>query len=253
MKKISFFLFVSLITMIKAQNVSDYKYISVPTEYPSLKETYGMDMILKKTLKSKKYIILPEQKSNWPQDALMNSCKVLNADILNEKSLLRNKISLQFKDCNNNVIYSEKSSSTIKEFEPGFQDAMKQAAAKLPVSNPSSDFSTEVIPSKEIIADKNNNSNTNQNKTTESKVNTAQKYSKGNLILQKIQIDKDQFILIDGNSSIPFATFRSTAKSDVFRVKLSSGESTLGYYENGNIIIEMPKGNDYSKEVFMAN
>ncbi|WP_185148731.1 hypothetical protein [Chryseobacterium mulctrae] len=57
--------------------------------------------------------------------------------------------------------------------------------------------------------------------------------------------------MVDGNSSVPFATFKETTKKDVFRVKLGSGESTTGYYENGNLVIEIPKGNDeYSKEVF---
>ena len=74
------------------------------------------------------------------------------------------------------------------------------------------------------------------------------------LTLQKIQIADDQFILVDGNSSVPFATFKSTAKKDVYRVKLGTGESTIGYYDNGNIVIEMPKNNgEFSNEIFKAN
>lgn len=84
-----------------------------------------------------------------------------------------------------------------------------------------------------------------------SQASKAEKYSNGKLSLQKIQIDAAQFILVDGNSSVPFATFKETTKKDVFRVKLGSGEATTGYYENGNLVIEIPKSNDeYSKEVF---
>lgn len=251
MKKILGLLSVFLLVAINAQTVGDYKYVMIPSEFATLKENYGMDTILRNSLKSKKYIVLSAEKSNWPNDALINPCKILNADVLNEKSLLRNKISLQFKDCNNKIIYSEKSSSTIKEFEPGFLDAMRQAAAKIPVSNPAN-TSVGTAPANETIAMQTNNSAANSKAQDIKK--SAQKYSKGNLTLQKIQIDESQFILVDGNSSVPFATFKTTAKNDVFRVKLASGESTLGYYENGNIVIEIPLNTgDFVKEVFIAN
>ena len=246
MKKISFLLFIILISIAKAQSVSDYKYIAIPSEFNDFKEnkSYGLSVILEKTLKSKKYTILPEAKSSWPAEAQTNPCSILNADVLNDKSMFRNKVILEFKDCNNKVITTEKGSSTIKEFEPGFQDALKIASAKIPVSNPNiQNMAKSEMPVQE------------QQKPVEtSKVNSqnALRFTKGNLTLQKIQIDNSQFILVDGNSSTPFATFKATAKNDVYRVKLGSGESTLGYFENGNIVIEMPKDGDFVKEIFTA-
>ncbi|WP_312768887.1 hypothetical protein [Epilithonimonas sp.] len=249
MKKLSIFLSVFLLVLIKAQNLSDYKYVLIPAEFNDFKEnrSYGLGKFLERSLKSKKYIVLSETKSQWPQDALLNPCKIVNADILDDKSMFRNKIILQFKDCNSKVIYSEKSSSTIKEFEPGYQDALKQGLVKVTVSNPS--------PEIEKLAESKTTDEVKRNddvKTTQTPI--AQRYKNGNLSLQKIQIDDSQFILVDGNSSVPFATFKATNKSDVFRVKLASGESTIGYFENGNIVIEIPKSNgDYAKEVFSAN
>lgn len=246
MKKISILLFIILISIAKAQSVSDYKYIAFPSEFNDFKEnkSYGLSVILEKALKSKKYTVLPESKSSWPAEAQTNPCRILNADVLNDKSMFRNKIILEFKDCNNKVITTEKGSSTIKEFEPGFQDALKIASAKIPVSNPNiQNMAKSEMPVQE------------QQKPVEpSKVSpqTALRFTKGNLTLQKIQIDNAQFILVDGNSSTPFATFKATAKNDVYRVKLGSGESTLGYFENGNIVIEMPKDGDFVKEIFTA-
>lgn len=259
MKKIATLLSIILITLIKAQTVSDYRYISVPSELTDFKEnrSYGLNMILEKSLKGKKYTILTENKSNWPADALSNPCKVLNADILNEKSMFRNKIILQFKDCSNQVVLAEKGNSAIKEFEPGYQDALKQALVKIPVSNPSSKIENladskpqESVKLQEVVK----MSEVTKQDQAVPQTATAQRYTKGNLSLQKIQIAEDHFILVDGNSSVPFATFKSTAKKDVYRVKLGTGESTIGYYENGNIIIEMPKNNgEFSNEVFQAN
>ncbi len=246
MKKISLLLFIILISIAKAQSVSDYKYIAIPSEFNDFKEnkSYGLSVILEKTLKSKKYTVLPEAKSSWPAEAQTNPCSILNADVLNDKSMFRNKIILEFKDCNNKVITTEKGSSTIKEFEPGFQDALKIASAKIPVSNPNiQNMAKSEMPVQEQQKPVEPSNVSSQN---------ALRFTKGNLTLQKIQIDNAQFILVDGNSSTPFATFKATAKNDVYRVKLGSGESTLGYFENGNIVIEMPKDGDFVKEIFIA-
>ena len=205
-------------------------------------------MILKNSLRAKKYQVLTDSKTNWPNDALVNPCKVLTAEMLDDKSMFRNKVILQFKDCSNKVILSEKGSSTIKEFEPGYQDALKQTLVKIPVSNPKVTVEQVVESKSPEVAKTSSESTSKQNSQQAS---TALRYTNGKTTLQKIKIDDTQFILVDGNSSVPFATFRSTAKKDVFRVKLSSGESTIGYYENGSIVIEMPKSNgEFSNEIF---
>ncbi len=81
----------------------------------------------------------------------------------------------------------------------------------------------------------------------------AESYSNGAMSFQKIQISKDQFILVSSSSSVPFATFKNTTKADVYRVILENGTSTLGYTENGNLIIEIPTNDgNYKKEVFTA-
>ena len=253
MKKVSIFLAFILITVIKAQAVSDYKYISLPSELNDFKEnrSFGLNLMLEKTLKAKKYVVLPETKSNWPADALGNPCKVLSADILDDKNMFRNKIILQFKNCNNQIVLTQKGLSTIKEFEPGYQDALKQALVQIPVSNPSSQIENLAeAKSQEVVK----TSEEPKPKEVIPQTSSAQKYSNQNKTFQKIQIADDQFILVDGNSSVPFATFKSTAKKDVYRVKLGSGESTIGYYENGNIVIEMPIGNgEFANEIFTAN
>lgn len=222
----------------------------IPTEFTDFKgsKSFGLNTLIEKSLKSKKYVLLSETKSNWPAEALQNPCGILNADLLDDSNMFKNRVILQFKDCNNKVVLSQKANSSIKDFEPGFQEAVKNALVSVPTSNPNlqklaETKPVETKPQEEI-------------KTVDAKTETssAQKFTNGNLNLQKIQIDNSQFILADGNSSVPFATFKSTTKADVFRVKLSSGDSTIGYYENGNIIIEIPKTNgEFSKEIYKAN
>lgn len=251
MKNIVTFLSVIFVILMKSQTISDYKYISVPSEFNDFKEnrSYGLDMILKNSLRGKKYTVLTENKAIWPVDVLSNTCKVLTVDILDDKSMFRNKVIIQFKNCSNEVVLTQKGISMIKEFETGFQDALKQALVKIPVSNPSSAIENLAdIKPQEVVK------TTEKSKEVVSQSSTSHNYTNKNQKFQKIQIAEDQFILIDGNSSVPFATFKSTAKKDVYRVRLGSGESTIGYYENGNIVIEMPKNNgEFSNEVFVAN
>ncbi|GGG61110.1 hypothetical protein [Epilithonimonas arachidiradicis] len=252
MRNISIFLFVFVIAVIKAQVVSDYRYVVIPAEFNDFKEnrTYGLSNQLEKTLKAKKYTVLPATKNDWPSDALMNPCSILNAELLDDKSMFRNKLILQFKDCSNKIVFTEKGSSTIKEFEPGYQDALKQILTKIPASNPT----VTVNKLAETTASEPVKKELQGSKETILQTSNAVRYSNGTLALQKIQIDNSQFILVDSNSSVPFATFKSTAKKDVYRVKLGSGESTIGYYENGNIVIEMPKSNgEFANEIFTAN
>lgn len=223
----------------------------VPSEFADFKEnrSYGLNVMLERSLRGKKYTVLSETKTNWPSDALTDPCKVLTAEVLNDKSMFRNKVILQFKNCNNNVILEQKGLSMIKEFETGFQDALKQALVKIPVSNPVATIETLSESKPQEVA----KAPQETVKEMVSKVESAQKYKNRNQMYQKIQIADDQFILVDGNSSVPFATFRSTAKKDVYRVKLGSGESTIGYYENGNLVIEMPRSNgEFSNEIFSA-
>ena len=253
MKKLTLLVSFLLITIIKSQTISDYKYILIPSEFADFTDSrsFGLDKILENSLREKKYIILSETKSNWPAEALSNPCAVINAAVLNDKSMFRNKIILQFTDCNNQVLVTKKGSSIIKEFEPGFQDALKKALLDVPFSNQKLKLENIAQTEQKMTAE---DKTSTPNDVVSAPVQTVQKYSNGKLNLQKIVIDETQFMLIDGNSSVPFATFKSTAKKDVYRVKLRSGEATIGYYENGNIIIEMPKTNgEFANEVFVAN
>ncbi|ANF50055.1 hypothetical protein A0O34_05730 [Chryseobacterium glaciei] len=240
MKKLSILILTICSVIAFGQKVSDYKYVSIPEKFQTFKNSFDLETFLANTLKGKKYVILQGDKLKWPSEAMGNSCSIINADVINDKTMLRNRVILQFKDCNGKTILESKGNSTIKEFEEGFQDALKQALIVVPIANPVAIVQNEVATPTNVSV--------TATLVTES---TASKYSNGKLDLQKVQIDNNQFILVKPNSSLPFATFKATTKRDVFRVKLENGDSTIGYFENGNIVIEMLQANgEYSKEVF---
>jgi len=251
MKKISVFTLMLAVTAVFGQKVSDYKYISIPKTFKDFeKDSYGLDASLAKALKSKGYTVIQEGKDAWPAEIGQNSCSIAKANVINSSSFLKNKIVLEFKDCNDKVVFSSKGASSIKEYKEGYQDALKQSLISFPASNPiaivetvkATPVTTEPVTKNDVSS----SSPVSENKSG--------KYSNGKLNLQKIQVDTNQFILADSGSSIPFAVFKTSSKKDVFRVKLSDGSYTIGYFENGNIVIDVPQGeNGYTKEIFSAS
>lgn len=252
MKKFSLAIFTAFSLTAFGQKVSDYKYISLPDTFTTFKgESYGLKELLTKTLTGKNYTVIPADKLQWPAEAKDNPCNVLMGDIINDSGFLRNKVLVQFKDCNDKTVSSFKGASNIKDYKEGYQDALKQTYASISPASPVAQTQsrpqnaapqTQTISSQQL---------TSSSPSTDS--SSAMKFNNGKADFQKIQIDNSQFILVGANSSSPYATFKATTKSDVFRVRLQNGETTLGYYENGNIVVEIPEGTEkYRKEVFSA-
>lgn len=246
MKKISVLVLAICSTAVFAQKVSDYKYVVIPEKFQTFKNSsFGLEASLSKALKGKKYEVLTEAMDTWPTEARDNSCNVVNAEVINDKSLFTNKVILQFKDCSKKVIFESKGRSDIKEFEEGFADALKQALTTVGVSNP-----VAMLPARTSEVTENVQKTVSESPVS-SATPSANTYSNGKSELQKIQLDVGQFILASSGSSVPFAVFKTTSKKDVFIVKLADGNTTIGYFENGNIVIDIPQADGrYSKEVF---
>ena len=253
--------------MVFGQNISDYQYIYVPAKFKDFEANqYNLNTQLKKALIDKKYTIIHEEMTDWPAELRENPCKVLTADLLNDSNMFRNRVKLQFTNCQKKVVSETKGNSLYKEYDLGFEDALNLSLKTIPTSSPNpnlfvadlkSSIKKEIprpIDLKEVKEIKNEEPVSTPpvpTKSVESK--KAESYTNGKVNLQKVQISKDQFILVSSASSVPFATFKNTAKADVYRVTLENGTSTLGYTENGNLVIEIPiNDGDFKREVFIA-
>ncbi|KQR93619.1 hypothetical protein ASG01_10670 [Chryseobacterium sp. Leaf180] len=200
---------------------------------------------MQKALVQKKYAVIDASQRLQSAIVFNTPCDVLTADIIDNSSLLSSRIILELKDCKNNIIFSEKASSKIKDLRGGYQDALKQALLRLPISNPKAVSQNKANVSTETSPTVNSSGDNSDNK--------SQIYLNQGRNLQRINISDKVFILSDNSGSVPFATFQVTSKNDVFKVKLKNGETVIGYFENGNIVIDMPVGNgDFTKEIFTA-
>lgn len=250
------FLFFTL--LFSAQNITDYEYIYVPKKFKDFEANeYNLNTLLKKALEGKKYKVIQEELVNWPLELRQNPCKVLNAELLNDSNMFRNRLKLQFSNCEKNVVFETKGTSMIKDFELGYQDAMAISLKNLQNSQPKEikilAKPTEKIAVETVIEKPVQAVVASSNSATPEVSKKAESYSNGAMSFQKIQISKDQFILVSSSSSVPFATFKNTTKADIYRVTLENGTSTIGYTENGNLVIEIPTNDgNYKKEIFTA-
>jgi archaellum component FlaF (FlaF/FlaG flagellin family) len=239
---------VLLVSVLYGQQISDYHYILIPDTFANAKANrYDLDKLLSAQLQAKKFIVITE---NSPESK--NLCEYLKAEISDTGNMLTNKVRIEFKDCYNKSLAILDGKSRSKDIEEGMQDALKNAMMNIPLSNPVKNAAAVQKESAPI--------NTQKEEKTEniasqiSTTNTTEKanvYSNGSLSLNKILLSNGEFILADPNSSAPYGIFKPSTKKDTYRVQLQDGTTTLGYLEDGEIIVEIPNADgSFKKEIF---
>ena len=263
MKKILQILTLLLITFFYGQQVSDYQYIYIPEKFNDQDvNKYGLNDLLQLKLKQKKFTVITESKEKWPAELLQNPCQILTADLLNTSNMFKNKLKVEFKNCDNKTIGSVDGISSIKEFEPGMREALEVAAKKIPVSAPVEKSKTlkkeetanqvEIVKKDSpVVAETKKAQIVPAPKTEATASQKAEVYSNGSLTLTKIFLTNGEFILVNPNNSVPYATFKPSTKKEVYRVQLGNGASTLGYLEDGKIVVELADSDgSFRKEIF---
>lgn len=131
---LSFVLFLGFTITVSSQNVSEFKQIYVPVKFNDFKtnNAYNLNKILVSKLSDKRYSVTQQDPEQWPVEFAQNSCGVLIAEVHDVSSMFRNKVNLEFKDCEGRVVGSYETETRIKEFHEGFQDALLKAIAMVP-------------------------------------------------------------------------------------------------------------------------
>ena len=239
---------VLLVSVLYGQQISDYHYILIPDTFANAKANrYDLDKLLSAQLQAKKFIVITE---NSPESK--NLCEYLKAEISDTGNMLTNKVQIEFKDCYNKSLAILDGKSRSKDIEEGMQDALKNAMINIPLSNPVKNAAALQKESAPI--------NTQKEEKTEniasqiSTTNTTEKanvYSNGTLSLNKIFLSNGEFILANPNNSVPYGIFKPSTKKGTYRVQLQDGTTTLGYLEDGEIIVEIPNADgSFKKEIF---
>ena len=247
MKKLLSFSLLMVFATAFSQNISDYRSIYIPKEFADAKANkYGLKDVLKSKLKAKKFVIV--------ENAAEFSCEMLKAEVSDTSNFIKNKVQLSFKDCNDKVIANYEGKSSIKEFEPGMKEALQFALNNVAVSAPKSTETTILKEKSEPISERNAETNATKLELENEAIaeSKAETFSNGTINFKKIIISPNQFILANPNNFVPFAIFKTSTKKDVYHVQLENGRHTLGYWENGKIVVDIPQSDgSYTKEEFL--
>lgn len=251
MRKSLQLLSIFFVAFLYGQQISDYQYILIPQKFKDSKTNrFGLNDLLTSKLKAKNYIVFNETLEQQPEQ-IINRCEILKAEVSDASNFLTNKSRVTFRDCEDKVVATFDGKSNIKDFEPGMREALQSALKNLSPSTQlknviaiQKELEPEIIQKVEIkkqiqplVSQKEDVAPTPS--ITETKTaDKAEVYTNGTLILNKILLSNGEFILVNPNDSIPYGIFKPSTKKDTFRVQMSDGTSTLGYLENGKIIVE---------------
>lgn len=135
MKK--YFLLFALLfsSIIFSQNVTDYKYVVVPSKFSFSKEVnkYNLNALTKSVLEKQGYEVYYDT-DILPQDLAENRCKALYADMLDNSNMFVTKIKLELKDCKNEVVFvSEEGESREKDFLKSYIQAFRTVGKSMTI------------------------------------------------------------------------------------------------------------------------
>ena len=122
-KSLFFILFLSFVGFAYAQQ--PFKYVIIPTQFPEIGKgfnPYSVSSVLQKILNEKgiKSVFEADQR---PTDY----CDALNVVLEKTSSMFTNKLLVQLRDCQNNVIWSHEGVGRSKDFAQGYAEAITDA------------------------------------------------------------------------------------------------------------------------------
>ncbi len=210
------------------QQVSDYSQIIVPEKFTDFKETnqYNLNRQLGAALTGKRYQVVSDLSQ------VTQPCSALSAEINDRSTIFKTKIELNFKDCNNKIISSVPATSALKDYEKGFQEALRSATSQIATSSPDS----KVPPKNEAV------SSTAQTVTVPVETPAARNvlYTFNSEQYQKVADNSGNFSLIRTKDGLPFARFFTTSKKGVYLVKLNTEQTTVAFDEGSRLIVDSP-------------
>jgi len=114
-------------------NLNNYKYVLVPERFDCQKEDnqYALNTITKMLLEDKGFVAIMGT-DQTPPEVAANKCNALKAELVQKKGIFVTNLSLVLKDCQGNIVFkSKEGKSREKEWQPAFQEALRDAFTTL--------------------------------------------------------------------------------------------------------------------------
>lgn len=122
--------FFALTSVFAQQSLNDYKYIIVPNKFDFLKEAdeHKLNSLTKFLFEKYNFEAIMEEDEVLPSDYAKNNCLGLKADVLKESNIFKTRLTVQLKNCKNEVIYTtSQGESRAKNFKVGYYESLRQA------------------------------------------------------------------------------------------------------------------------------
>ena len=249
--------------------VENYPYIIVQRDFNGFENNeFKLKTLLTQQLKDKNYSVFSSVQNNWPEELINNPCLAVTANVVKIKSAFKNKLDVTFKDCKTNIIQTYNGTSSIKEFEPGYQEALSLALKKLPVSNPKLDALPQLTtPKKDKPAQpketKNipiENTNIEEPKISVSTTKIVVKetlFTDGNIAVNKIDLKDGGFILMNQETMQALAQFTPSLRANIYHVLVTGSKDqakyqTIGYVNEQTISYEELENNTWKERIFKS-
>jgi hypothetical protein len=134
MKLYTLIIFALFTTVGYSQNtISNYKYILVPERFDFSRDDnqYGLNVTTKLLLEQKGFVAFINNEA-LPPALAANKCNALKAEVVQKKSFFVTNLTLLLKDCQGNIIFkSKEGKSREKEFQPAYDEALRDAFSSL--------------------------------------------------------------------------------------------------------------------------
>ena len=237
MKNLLATLLLCSLSSLNAQSVSDYKYVIIPTSFNSFEENeYGLKNRVKYNLEQKNYVALTADQSTWPEEVMENPCLASTVNVNKKSSMLTNKLEVVFINCNQTNIGTYEGNSRIKQFDKGYQEAIKLAFIN--IGNQKAKPSNEVVKSthkqKEIAITEKKSEQVQDSQTSNLYTYQGKKYQTANTT-------NGAFLLINTEDQKVVAQFYPSSWNTIYHVELNTNNGiikTIGYKNDQSISID---------------
>ncbi|WP_290699442.1 hypothetical protein [Lacinutrix sp.] len=130
--------FFTISSAFSQQSLNDYKYIIVPNKFDFLKEAdeYRLNSLTKFLFEKYNFEAIMIEDDVFPSDYTQNNCLGLKADVLKDSNLFKTKLTVQLKNCRNEVIYtSSQGESRAKNIKVAYYEALREAFKSFETKN----------------------------------------------------------------------------------------------------------------------
>ncbi|WP_303318157.1 hypothetical protein Q4Q34_11400 [Flavivirga abyssicola] len=124
-------------TVFSQSNLNDYKYVIVPNKFDFLKQKdqYQLNSLAQFLFKKYGFEALMEG-GKYPEDLIRNRCLALRSDVVKESGMFKTKLSIELKDCNDQLIYSSKlGESREKDYSRAYNEALRNTFKSIEALN----------------------------------------------------------------------------------------------------------------------